>query len=200
MPAIHSSGRCQGVPAHVGACQHMSAACPRHASQASHAQSMTASDFMIDAEGLRKRFGTTQALDGVDLAVPTGTVLGVVRPTAPPRPPPFGSSQHCSSRSPGPLVSAVTTSPLRRLSSGAPSASPGSAPRSTRTRPAPKISRSSASFSVERPATPRVARARCSSGSTSRTRRDEWQRLTAGVCVVASISRQASSAVPSDVP
>ncbi|MEO7234565.1 MAG: daunorubicin/doxorubicin resistance ABC transporter ATP-binding protein DrrA, partial [Lapillicoccus sp.] len=35
---------------------------------------------MIDAEGLRKRFGTTQALDGVDLAVPAGTVLGVLGP------------------------------------------------------------------------------------------------------------------------
>ena len=35
---------------------------------------------MIEAEGLRKRFGTTQALDGVDLAVPAGTVLGVLGP------------------------------------------------------------------------------------------------------------------------
>ncbi|HEU5000438.1 MAG TPA: ATP-binding cassette domain-containing protein [Lapillicoccus sp.] len=37
-------------------------------------------DLMIQAEGLRKRFGTTQALDGVDLAVPAGTVLGVLGP------------------------------------------------------------------------------------------------------------------------
>ena len=37
-------------------------------------------DVMIQAEGLRKRFGTTQALDGVDLAVPAGTVLGVLGP------------------------------------------------------------------------------------------------------------------------
>jgi oleandomycin transport system ATP-binding protein len=35
---------------------------------------------MIRAEGLRKRFGSTQALDGVDLAVPAGTVLGVLGP------------------------------------------------------------------------------------------------------------------------
>jgi oleandomycin transport system ATP-binding protein len=35
---------------------------------------------MIQAEGLRKRFGATQALDGVDLAVPAGTVLGVLGP------------------------------------------------------------------------------------------------------------------------
>lgn len=37
-------------------------------------------DIMIEAEGLRKRFGTTQALDGVSLSVPTGTVLGVLGP------------------------------------------------------------------------------------------------------------------------
>jgi oleandomycin transport system ATP-binding protein len=34
----------------------------------------------IEAEGLVKRFGTTVALDGVDLAVPTGKVLGVLGP------------------------------------------------------------------------------------------------------------------------
>ncbi|WP_037366625.1 daunorubicin resistance protein DrrA family ABC transporter ATP-binding protein [Nakamurella lactea] len=38
------------------------------------------SDFAIVAEGLRKRFGDTQALDGVDLAVRPGTVLGVLGP------------------------------------------------------------------------------------------------------------------------
>ncbi|HEX3834738.1 MAG TPA: ATP-binding cassette domain-containing protein [Solirubrobacteraceae bacterium] len=35
---------------------------------------------MIEAEGLRKRFGTTQALDGLDLAAPAGSVLGVLGP------------------------------------------------------------------------------------------------------------------------
>ncbi len=34
----------------------------------------------IEAEGLRKRFGTTQALDGVSLQVPAGRVLGVLGP------------------------------------------------------------------------------------------------------------------------
>jgi oleandomycin transport system ATP-binding protein len=34
----------------------------------------------IEATGLRKRFGTTQALDGVDLAAEAGTVLGVLGP------------------------------------------------------------------------------------------------------------------------
>src|SRR5690349_21613936 len=37
-------------------------------------------DYAIEARGLRKRFGDTQALDGVDLAVRTGTVHGVLGP------------------------------------------------------------------------------------------------------------------------
>jgi oleandomycin transport system ATP-binding protein len=36
--------------------------------------------YAIEAEGLVKRFGSTTALDGVDLAVPTGTILGVLGP------------------------------------------------------------------------------------------------------------------------
>ena len=35
---------------------------------------------IIEAEGLKKRFGTTQALDGVDLAAGEGTVLGILGP------------------------------------------------------------------------------------------------------------------------
>jgi ABC-2 type transport system ATP-binding protein len=35
---------------------------------------------MIEAEGLRKRFGTTQALDGLDLTVRSGRILGVLGP------------------------------------------------------------------------------------------------------------------------
>ncbi|MCW2994413.1 MAG: daunorubicin resistance transporter ATPase subunit [Conexibacter sp.] len=34
----------------------------------------------IEARGLTKRFGDTQALDGVDLSAPTGTILGVLGP------------------------------------------------------------------------------------------------------------------------
>jgi len=41
---------------------------------------MATTDVMIHAEGLYKRFGDTQALDGVSLSVPTGTVLGVLGP------------------------------------------------------------------------------------------------------------------------
>ena len=37
-------------------------------------------DFAIEAAGLVKSFGTTRALDGVDLAARTGTVLGVLGP------------------------------------------------------------------------------------------------------------------------
>ncbi|MDL4777800.1 MULTISPECIES: ATP-binding cassette domain-containing protein [Thermomonosporaceae] len=36
--------------------------------------------YVIQAEGLRKRFGDTQALDGVDIAARRGTVLGVLGP------------------------------------------------------------------------------------------------------------------------
>ncbi|SDD83602.1 ATP-binding cassette domain-containing protein [Actinokineospora iranica] len=36
--------------------------------------------YAIEAEGLVKRFGDTRALDGVDLAVPAGKILGVLGP------------------------------------------------------------------------------------------------------------------------
>jgi ABC-2 type transport system ATP-binding protein len=37
-------------------------------------------DLMIEAHGLRKRFGATIALDGIDLEVPAGAILGVLGP------------------------------------------------------------------------------------------------------------------------
>ena len=37
-------------------------------------------ELMIEAEGLRKRFGTTQALDGLDLDVRSGQILGMLGP------------------------------------------------------------------------------------------------------------------------
>jgi ABC-2 type transport system ATP-binding protein len=37
-------------------------------------------DAMLEAEGLTKRFGTTQALAGVDLAAPAGSIIGVLGP------------------------------------------------------------------------------------------------------------------------
>jgi ABC-2 type transport system ATP-binding protein len=39
-----------------------------------------ATGMMIEAEGLTKRYGETQALAGVDFAVPAGTILGVLGP------------------------------------------------------------------------------------------------------------------------
>jgi ABC-2 type transport system ATP-binding protein len=38
------------------------------------------STLMIEAHGLAKRFGATVALDGIDLEVPAGTILGVLGP------------------------------------------------------------------------------------------------------------------------
>ncbi|RZQ63201.1 ATP-binding cassette domain-containing protein [Amycolatopsis suaedae] len=35
---------------------------------------------IVTARGLRKRFGTTQALDGLDLSIPAGTVYGLLGP------------------------------------------------------------------------------------------------------------------------
>jgi oleandomycin transport system ATP-binding protein len=40
----------------------------------------TTNQVAISAEGLVKKYGTTTALDGVDLSVPTGSVLGVLGP------------------------------------------------------------------------------------------------------------------------
>ena len=41
---------------------------------------MSASDVAVRAEALIKTFGSTRALDGVDLEIPTGTVLGLLGP------------------------------------------------------------------------------------------------------------------------
>ncbi|HXA74839.1 MAG TPA: ATP-binding cassette domain-containing protein [Acidimicrobiales bacterium] len=39
-----------------------------------------AAELMIQAEGLKKRYGQTQALDGVSFSVPAGTILGLLGP------------------------------------------------------------------------------------------------------------------------
>jgi ABC-2 type transport system ATP-binding protein len=41
---------------------------------------MSAPELMIEAEGLTKRYGETQALAGVDFSVPTGSILGLLGP------------------------------------------------------------------------------------------------------------------------
>jgi ABC-2 type transport system ATP-binding protein len=37
-------------------------------------------DLMVEAQGLRKRFGATQAVDGIDLSLARGSILGVLGP------------------------------------------------------------------------------------------------------------------------
>src|ERR1700728_1648801 len=41
---------------------------------------MAAVELMIEAEGLTKRYGSTQALAGVDFSVPAGSILGLLGP------------------------------------------------------------------------------------------------------------------------
>lgn len=41
---------------------------------------MATVELMIEAEGLTKRYGNTQALSGVDFSVPAGTILGLLGP------------------------------------------------------------------------------------------------------------------------
>ncbi len=43
---------------------------------------------IIEVEGLRKSFGTVEALRGVDFSVPEGKVLGLLGPMVPVRRPP----------------------------------------------------------------------------------------------------------------
>src|ERR687891_1766387 len=52
----------------------------RHAEFRERRTGVTLMDHAIWAEGLVKRFGETTALDGVDLGVRTGTVLGLLGP------------------------------------------------------------------------------------------------------------------------
>src|SRR5262249_2048318 len=42
--------------------------------------SMAATELMIEAEDLQKRYGDTQALAGVSFSVPAGTILGLLGP------------------------------------------------------------------------------------------------------------------------
>ncbi len=89
--------------------------------------------YAIEAEGLRKRFGTTQALDGVSFQVPAGRVLGVLGPNGAGRPPRSASSPPSCAPTRGPPASGASTSCATRPGCAAPSASPASTPPSTRT-------------------------------------------------------------------
>jgi ABC-type multidrug transport system ATPase subunit len=55
--------------------------------------------YSIVAEGLVKRFGTTRALDGIDLEVPTGTVFGLLGPNGAGKP--VTGLRHSLARAPG---------------------------------------------------------------------------------------------------
>ena len=55
-------------------------------------------DVAIQAEGLRKRFGDTQALDGVDLVARAAPCSACSVPTAPARRPPCGSRDAAAAR------------------------------------------------------------------------------------------------------
>jgi len=52
---------------------------------------LVTSDLAVHARGHTKSFGDTRALRGIDLEIPTGTVLGVLGPNGPARPRPCGS-------------------------------------------------------------------------------------------------------------
>jgi oleandomycin transport system ATP-binding protein len=63
----------------------MTASCASAESASRHADLVSTNEEIlmtniIETRGLKKRFGTTQALDGVDLAAEQGTVLGVLGP------------------------------------------------------------------------------------------------------------------------
>ena len=45
----------------------------------------------VSARGLRKSFGEKTVLDGIDLTVPQGTILALLGPNGPARPPPSTS-------------------------------------------------------------------------------------------------------------
>ena len=52
----------------------------RHGKVTRSASSANATGLAIEAAGVVKTFGETRALDGLDLAVPTGTVYGLLGP------------------------------------------------------------------------------------------------------------------------
>lgn len=68
----------------------------------------------ISANGLRKSYGDKTVLDGIDLAVPEGTVFSSSARTGPTRPQPSGSSPPSSPPMPATCASRATTWPPTR--------------------------------------------------------------------------------------
>ena len=113
-------------------------------------------DVAIEAEGLRKSYGDVRALDGIDLRVPAGTVLGLLGPNGAGKttavrilttllPPDGGSAR----------VAGLDVARERRQLRSRRSASPASTRRSTRTSPGPRTWRWSAASTT----CPRASRA-----------------------------------------
>ena len=96
----------------------------------------------IEVQGLRKRFGDVQALCGIDLSAPPGTVLGPARPERRRQdhrrahPHHAAAARRGTARVAGSRRGARTPPRCARRS-----ASPASTPRSTRTSPASRTSR-----------------------------------------------------------
>ena len=77
--------------------------------------------YAIEATGLTKRFGNTQALAGVDLAAETGTVLGVLGPNGAGKTTAVRVLATLLQPDAGTAASAATTSPPKPIRSAPPS-------------------------------------------------------------------------------
>ena len=87
----------------------------------------------IAANGLHKSYGDKVVLDGIDLAVPEGTIFSLLGPNGAGKTTAVNILSTLISPTPPPARSAsvATTSPPTRRRSAPPSASPGSSPPST---------------------------------------------------------------------
>ncbi len=89
-------------------------------------------DSMIQAEGLKKRFGETVALAGIDLDVPAGAILGMLGPNGAGKTTAVRILTTLALPDGGRRASPASTSSPRRPRCGATSGSPPRTPPSTR--------------------------------------------------------------------